>query len=889
MLEQLRALLDQQQFAPLLDAATHYFAETGDIQALPLQVLAHAHLGQRQQVTAVLEQLKPHRNELSVEAQGELAAVLLYLGRIDQGRLLLRAVLGQSPDQAFALAQLAWLALRDGQPDAALRDFSRAFELNPGMVSVWFNLIKLLLVRKDSVGAQTCLDRAVAHFQAHSECFSAASARHQKACLRSLQLEIWSAADDLAQAEEWLNRRADDLDEDEWVPLVAGWASLHISRDNHDKAEEALRDALKRYPKNIPLYKQLADVTQAQGRHFQAANLLRRAIRVSEQEAKDNAPLEQLSLQVRLADAVLHQNETLARTAAEKAVEIANGLVENEKQTAGQIRRATLKALTTLARVESQEQRFDEAEKLFQDVLEREPNYLPALQGLGHQEMQRGNLEAAVALFERVRVLDPARGYSSLINARQFPEDEAVLHKMEKLARQPNLHGSINTGMLFQLAAAWEKRKDYDKAFQLAREANEASKKLLRYDPKAHRQTCARIRHAFPKALYDHRPDCGHASTLPVYVVGMPRSGTTLVEQILAGHSKICGAGELGVIPQVIAGLERWERHVGSGREFPDCIDDLSPEVSRGIAENVLKELREFDAEAAHVVDKLPHNFQNIGLIKFLFPRAKIISVRRDPRDIAVSNYFTDYQAKHGGMGFAYDLRHIGEQLADHNLMLHYWNELFPGEILEVSYEELVEDLEGVSRRMLDYIGVEWEPEVLAFNELDRPVKTASVWQVRQPVYKSSKAKWMRYKEHLAPLFEGTNAKIQCDPIEMVTLPEPGLLTQGVELYKQDKLDDAEYTLKKLLHHVPEHAAANFLVGLIYLRKGHTADGIALMEKGYRTCPWNPNWYADLLQAYEMTGNTEKAEALQKSRRRRRSVEAERVGDEANLLEQEAG
>jgi hypothetical protein len=135
-------------------------------------------------------------------------------------------------------------------------------------------------------------------------------------------------------------------------------------------------------------------------------------------------------------------------------------------------------------------------------------------------------------------------------------------------------------------------------------------------------------------------------------------------------------------------------------------VDDLTPYITRGIADGILDELRDLSESekpgAVHVVDKLPHNFENIGFIKFLFPKAKIISVRRDPRDIAISNYFTDYQAKHGGMGFAYDLTDIGEQLADHNLLMHHWHRLFPGEILEIHYEEVVDDLAGSARKLLE-------------------------------------------------------------------------------------------------------------------------------------------------------------------------------------------
>ena len=300
----------------------------------------------------------------------------------------------------------------------------------------------------------------------------------------------------------------------------------------------------------------------------------------------------------------------------------------------------------------------------------------------------------------------------------------------------------------------------------------------------------------FPRALYEHRTG-GLLSTAPVFVVGMPRSGTTLVEQILAGHSRIHGAGELGTIPRIIAGLERWERKTGSGRHYPDCVDDLDPQVLHGIARNVLDELQAHAPEADHVCDKLPHNFQNIGLIRLLFPQAKIISVRRDPRDVAISNYFTDYAARHGGMGFAYDLDWIGEQLADHNLLMHHWYQIFPDDLLEVQYETLVADPEAGARRLLDYVGVDWEPEVLEFHTLQRAVKTASLWQVRQPIYHSSIHRWRHYEQPLAPVFAAMNRRIATvEPIKMVTLPEPGLLNAGVDEYREGDLDSAGVSLQ---------------------------------------------------------------------------------------------
>jgi tetratricopeptide (TPR) repeat protein len=162
---------------------------------------------------------------------------------------------------------------------------------------------------------------------------------------------------------------------------------------------------------------------------------------------------------------------------------------------------------------------------------------------------------------------------------------------------------------------------------------------------------------------------------------------------------------------------------------------------------------------------------------------------------------------------------------------------------------------------------VEWESGVLEFNKLDRPVKTASLWQVRQPIYKTSKAKWKRYEKHLAPLIRGTNAKIVWDPMDdMITLPEPGFLQEGVALFGKGDLDGAELCFKKMLHHNPEHAACAYMVGLVYCRKGHVADAVPLFERAVEKCPWHREWRENLARAYREIGQAEKAGALEQQR-----------------------
>ncbi|WP_337014688.1 sulfotransferase [Leclercia sp. AS011] len=852
----LRRLVEMQQFDALQEAC--YSLPVISPAEQVLLGLAQAHLGQPEAARRALMLLDPVA--LEVDVRVDLAAIHLFLGEFDAAQALLEATRTAAPDDPLLLARLAACYVEHQRGEEAISLYESSLRLQPA-IAVYQQLLRLYLQRADLPQAEETLAAADLFWAGEREHWPVRLAALHDQQLRGLRLELWLARDDFARADAWLDSRHAELAEEDYCGLLTGYAQRLAERGRHAQGEDALRRGLRYYPDHPGLYQQQAELAELQGHLPQAISLLHRAIYLAGQQHNKTIPL-----RLKLASLATQGYPALARQMAEQAIEEAGALTPSPAMDAAQIGQWLAQAQVALAGADAQEQNYTEAEARYVEVLEAHPRLVLALQGLGQLYMQLGRIDEAVALFEQVLAVDLARGHAALINARRFPQDEETLIRLETLARRPSLSGPVQPGLLLQLAAAWEKRKDYTKAFTLANEANAASCALLSYDPVAHRQSSARIRHAFSRSLYEHRRGIGNDSTLPVFVLGMPRSGTTLVEQILAGHSQIHGAGELGVIPSTIARLERWERHTGSGRHYPDCVDDLSADVVAGITTSLLKELRETVPDNApeirHVVDKLPHNFENIGLIKLLFPNARIISVRRDPRDIAISNYFTDYAAKHGGMGFAYDLQWIGEQLADHNLMMHHWNQLFPGDILEVRYEDVVSDPEREARRMLDYVGVQWEPQVLDTAELDRPVKTASVWQVRQPIYQTARERWRRYADFLTPLIAGTNGKIVHEPVEMVSLPVPGMQTDGIARYRQGKLDDAEMLFKRLLHHVPEHATAHFMVGLIYVRKGHLADGIEHMEKGHQACPWNGNWRRDLAQAYDLAGQPEKAQRL---------------------------
>jgi hypothetical protein len=193
-------------------------------------------------------------------------------------------------------------------------------------------------------------------------------------------------------------------------------------------------------------------------------------------------------------------------------------------------------------------------------------------------------------------------------------------------------------------------------------------------------------------------------------------------------------------------------------RPYPVCLDKLTPHLRTEAARFYLKGLQNYDTEHAYVVDKMPHNFMQLGLIALIFPKAKIIHVQRDPRDTAVSNFQQNFKAKHGGLGYAFDLEKTALQLNDYNRMMAHWREVLPIPMCEFRYEDLVSAQDEWSKKLLEFVGVEWDISVHDFHKTERAVRTASVSQVRQPIYQTSKQKWRKYEAYLQPLLDNLDS-----------------------------------------------------------------------------------------------------------------------------------
>jgi len=329
--------------------------------------------------------------------------------------------------------------------------------------------------------------------------------------------------------------------------------------------------------------------------------------------------------------------------------------------------------------------------------------------------------------------LAPARG--------EEPQALGIILRMLDARRipvfaRPSLH--------FAAAKLLEKMGRYDDAFAQIREGHEAGRRP--YDP-AHISAWVdrRINYYTPAKLHD-LPRASHGNRRPVFIVGMPRSGTSLVEQVLACHPQVHGAGELDLLDQIAGQAARAEGIHATC--YPDCLDDLSLRRANRLAGEYIGQLSSLNSQATYVTDKMPTNFMYLGLITVLFPNAHVIHCTRDPLDTCLSCYFTHFTI---GQEFAHDLSHLGAFYQDYRRLMEHWKRVnLP--MLDVKYEEVVSDLERQTQRMLEFLDLPWDSRCLEFHRNPRPVLTASGDQVRQPIYKSSIGRWRRYEKHLGPL-----------------------------------------------------------------------------------------------------------------------------------------
>ncbi len=384
----------------------------------------------------------------------------------------------------------------------------------------------------------------------------------------------------------------------------------------------------------------------------------------------------------------------------------------------------------------------------YRQALQYKPDYAEAWNNLGNALKSLGRLESAIDSYRKAiqYKADYVEAHCMLARTKLHNRYDDEVQAMEKLLSKPDINVEEKIQLCFGLGKAFEDIKQYDKSFNYLLDGNRIKRTTFNYSISEDEGFFKKLIDVFDTTFFAQRDGYGVSENTPIFILGMPRSGTTLVEQILSSHHQIQGAGELNDLKQILLTTNpKLTNHT-----FPDYVPELKCDDFTQFGTEYLRRINRYNsAGKAHVTDKMPSNFLYIGMIRVLFPSAKIIHCKRNPVDTCLSCFKTTFEEV---QKFAYDLTELGQYYHLYQKLMSHWHTVLPGYIYDIQYEELVAEQETQTRRLIDHCGLSWDEACLSFYKSDRVVKTASDVQVRRPIYKSSVQLWKRYEKHLGPL-----------------------------------------------------------------------------------------------------------------------------------------
>lgn len=497
------------------------------------------------------------------------------------------------------------------------------------------------------------------------------------------------------------------------------------------RAEQALRPRLKEDPFDVAAMRMMAELAGRLGRYRDAEALLRRALELAPgfRAARSN-----------LATVLHRQNRS-----DEALVELDRLLAEEPDNPT----HANLKAAASARLGE-----FDEAIALYEAVLARAPDQPKIWMSYGHVLKTVGRQSDAVDAYRKAIAIRPALGevWWSLANLKTVRFDDADVAAMRTALDQPGLSDDDRLHLHFALGKALEDRRDAAESFRHYAMGNAIRRDQLPYDPADTDEQVARAKAIYTPAFYAARKGWGCLAPDPIFILGMPRAGSTLIEQILASHSQVEGTMELPDIPALAARIGSSDRSVA----------DLSAEEVRSLGEEYLERTRvQRKTDRPIFIDKLPNNWAHVGLIGLILPNAKIVDARRHPLASCFSN-FKQHFAR--GQSFTYGLRDVGLYYASYVELMAHFDRVLPGHVHRIIYERLVADTEAQIRALLDAMGLPFEEACLRFWETERAVRTASSEQVRRPINREGLEPWKPYEPWLGELKDALGDVLTCYP-----------------------------------------------------------------------------------------------------------------------------
>lgn len=647
------------------------------------------------------------------QAHCNLGNALHGLKHFDKAIASYRRAVSLAPKHPLYHANLGEMCRLAGHIDEAIAEARRAIELHPDYPEAFSNLAVALFDRGEYQEALPYLDRAVtlepSFAQAH--------------CYRGIALQ---RVQRLAEAEQ-AYRCALDLAPD----FADGWNNLGTclrELKRYEEAAAAYRHAQTLNPHDPEVLDNLAFALKDLDRLDEAAETFRRALQV--QPSNDKILVHYATLLIEL-----HKIDE-AFIAAQRGLE----LNPNNHD-----------AITLMGRAAFEREEAEKALRFFEQALALKPDLAEVYTHMGNALKELGRIDDAQNAYLQAIALDPdaaAGAYLNLSDSMKFAPDDPHLVRMEDLSqRAESLSPKDRIQLDFALGNAYANLKDYGRSFAHFRTGNAAKRATITYDEKAEMANFDRIETLFTPELIKAKSGNGDPSGRPIFILGMPRSGTTLVEQILASHPDVRGGGELTALSDTVRSL-RVDRSSLVG--YPACVPLLDVEGLRELGARYLERLSAKAPTGSRVTDKMPANYYFLGLVHLMLPNAKIIHTIRDPVDNCISCFSKLFNAE---QNHTYDLAELGRYYRRYEHLMTHWRDILPsGSFLDVHYEAVVADLESEARRIVAYCELEWDDRCLSFHATDRPVRTASAAQVRQPIYTSAIGRWRAYEGFLEPL-----------------------------------------------------------------------------------------------------------------------------------------
>jgi tetratricopeptide (TPR) repeat protein len=685
-------------------------AEPNHLRALHLLGLL-CHQAGRLDMAAELFQRAIARDGANARLFSDLGVVLKQQGRLDEAAGALRQAIAIKPDLSQAHCNLSTVLREQGKMDEAVASAHAALRSGAANAEAHINLGVLLCDQRKFDEGAAAFARALAinpnSAPAHFNLGHALREQGKLAEAGAAYREVIRIAPRSAEAYSCLG------------------ALLH-EEGRLDEAVAACQSAIRLKPNFAEAYYNLAIALAAQKRFGHAASAYRKAIEIRPDYAEAHSALgTALRAWGKLDDAIAAYRRTIA------------------------LKPDYAEAHCNLGRALHDQGKSQEAIDALRHGLLLDGSSAEAHNSLGLVLRAVGKLpEGRAAVGEAVRLAPSSAKYRRHLSEMiRFGDGDGHLVDLERLLGEAGtLALGERTDLHFALGKAYDDLERHAEAAQQWLQGNALKRREVSYDPAAVDEVFERIRTVFAEDWLEVRQGAGHPSANPVFIIGMPRSGTTLVEQILASHPQVFGGGEMKYFGDAIGETEE-ERDA----HYPDVASTMTGSDFVDLGERYLTQsLRLALPGALHVTDKMPSNFLFAGLIHLSLPNAPIIHTVRDPIDTCLSCFSKLFT---GELNYTYDLAELGRYYRQYQLLMAHWKRVLPvGRILDVGYEELVEDVEGQARRIVAHCGLDWDARCLSFQDSDRPVRTASATQVRQPVYKSSVGRWRPYRAFLAPL-----------------------------------------------------------------------------------------------------------------------------------------